>query len=348
MTNELNALLDRPAPAAVPAAPDPLNHTPSYIKAMQERGKWTCFDDAPAGDASALRLRLEKRKMYLEDGREVPGRRALYNPDGENFVADVGARFEVIPPDAVADTIETVAKAAGGKVVSPWQLGYGRSIGANILLPKEHVETSLQGRKTASSCVISISCPNDGTGTFKAYAQTFRYICRNQYHMFAANSRHAGALAFVAMRHTPNAQANAARLVELLGALEPYFERFGHDMAVLAARQIRDAEAAMYFERVLPLPEIPKEAAGAELKALLDKKARIETQHETMARLLRAHEDPTAWGAMNAATRWAQHERKLRGEDGDQDARNRALQPRGVIHELTLRAERAAHEMWLN
>lgn len=345
---ELANLLDRPASLI---GHEPVNLRPQlqtdsdYVRGIRERGRLTCFADVQPVSTDPLRFELGLDDVTMAgSGREVEGYRAVYRTDTGVGLGVVGNRYEVIQPSETADFVDELARQTGGKVAKVSVLGGGRDIGARIMLPKEIAEPD--GQKL-NICALSVQSSNDGTSTWSVSAFVYRPWCRNAYHALATRDTGRGRdlphqVARMAIRHTKAGAERVKLAHQVIDRLRPSFDRFASDFARLMARKIDDTDRSRFFDAVLPLPERGNES-GAELDKLLKRERRVKEQRREVLRIARDMEDPSIlWGLLQGATRWAQHDRTVKNERTNSDARAYANLPGGSAYEFSVNAQAAA------
>lgn len=345
---ELATLLDRPA-SLIGSEPANLARTlqinSDYVRGIRERGKLTCFADVNPVSTDPLRFELGLDDVQLAgSGRKLEGHRGVYRTDTGVGLGVVGDRYALIQPSETADFVDELARQTGGKVAKVSVLGDGKDIGARIMLPREIPEPD--GR-TINICALSVQSSNDGTSTWSVSAFVYRPWCRNAYHALATmdtgRGRHLAAnVARVAIRHT-RAGAERVKLAHrVIDSLRPSFDRFSSDFARLLAKSIGDDERRAFFDAVLPLPERGNES-GSELEKILKREKRVKEQRREVLRITRDMEDPSVlWGLLQGATRWAQHDRTVKNERTNSDARAYSNLPGGSAYEFSVNAQAAA------
>lgn len=345
---ELANLLDRPASLI---GHEPVNLRPQlqtdsdYVRGIRERGRLTCFADVQPVSTDPLRFELGLDDVTMAgSGREVEGYRAVYRTDTGVGLGVVGNRYEVIQPSETADFVDELARQTGGKVAKVSVLGGGRDIGARVMLPNEIPEPD--GR-TINICALSVQSSNDGTSTWSVSAFVYRPWCRNAYHALATRDTGRGRdlphqVARMAIRHTKAGAERVKLAHQVIDRLRPSFDRFASDFARLMARSVDDELRGRFLDSVLPLPERGNES-GAELDKLLKRERRVKEQRREVLRITRDMEDPSIlWGLLQGATRWAQHDRTVKGASTNPDARAYSNLPGGSAYEFSVNAQAAA------
>jgi hypothetical protein len=101
-------------------------------------------------------------------------------------------------------------------------------------------------------------------------------------------------------------------------------------MNALIAKTLTDSEVTAYYDKVLPLMPLPGMTAGENAEQYEAKVEKIERANrkteriredwidtlQTERRILKVPA-PTLWLALNSVTKWAQHDRTVRGESDD-------------------------------
>ncbi len=364
----LSELLNRPigsttTPTAAAADPLPENrmlglHSP-YVESMRASGKIVGFDQVvhQSSDPFRFGLRLDRIQTNPDPAsgqspQTIDGRRSVVRTDTGYPLGVVSDGYGIVQPSVTADTIDAICEATGGKLARTRVLGNGATLSARIILPGETAENTK--RPTINLRAVDFLTSNDGTGAYQFSASVFRLSCRNAYHAFVNASSGRGRdlpgnahrrLARVSIKHTRSAPTRAA-IAEVLQQLEPAYTQFETDFARLMARPTTSAERYEYYGRIIVKPIVTTDHTGDELKRLLKQAEKARAAHDAMEDNVRSYETETAWGALNAATRWAQHNRGVRGESENPENRIYANLPGGSGFDLSVEAQTAALELW--
>lgn len=148
---------------------------------------------------------------------------------------------------------------------------------------------------------------HDGDGPPSMSAATVRDGCSNCFNLPVTG----GALS---VRHHPNLGRDLAGARRDLGLIASRFEAFGRELAALSATPLPPPEAEEYFDAVLPAVEGQREDPGRR-KVLGRLRANYLREGFRSPRNGSGGTGGSAWGAFNAVSEWADHQRPFRGRD---------------------------------
>ena len=157
----------------------------------------------------------------------------------------------------------------------------------------------------------------DGSSCLRALLTSVRVICQNTLNLALQGGKGEG----VTIRHRGELRARVAEARDTLGLVRRRLENFQRQIEVFRSVPVHQGRLKRYFEQLLPVS--PQEASDRERdnrrKALQMLAANFENQSNTLKGMR-----GTLWAALNAATEFADHQRRFRGS-GDLARRENRL-----------------------
>lgn len=263
---------------------------------------------------------LESEVAYTTDGKQgklFPGKRIFYRSDTEGPLACVGKRHKPVQPAEVLDFYKEFSARYGFKLAIAGEVNGGRKLWAMAETPHE-IEL-LHGDKVRGSFMLMTSC--DGSLSTQGFFSSLRLRCLNQLpvlhkHLTSAARAGQGLRLF---RITHGTKFAMSRVEKDLEQLEANWTSFGKLAEALANKRITKDQAIAFFhkhfgrhtEGAATAPPTAGEIAdlreNAKLKVLTNTYEEGEGQDTITG---------TAWGAVNAVTRYMDHEAGYRSNNG--------------------------------
>lgn len=248
---------------------------------------------------SPVRYDFQDEDGNIVDTRTVPKRFALYRSDTGDALSVMSSNFNITQPRDVMEFFRSLVELAGFKMDTAGMLRGGATYwalatvgdnfdvgGGDIVLPR---------------LLLATAC--DGTLSNVGKFCIERTVCANT-------------LAVALDEHTPTVRVphstkfNPERFKRDLGLLEGSWERFKKDARELSKRTVSREEATRYFMNVFYKDE--QEFDLEAKRPMLELVTRIYL--EGIGQNIKTAKG-TAWGLLNAVTRWADHERKAASRD---------------------------------
>jgi phage/plasmid-like protein (TIGR03299 family) len=270
--------------------------------------------------AAAIRMagldwEVEERHLEVEQGDGnrslVHSHKAIVRHDNQHLLGVVGSRYQPIQnseafewlDDLVGERraiFETAGSINGGKVV--WML---------LELP---MELRIEGTDDVTWPYLLVCNSHDGSRAFRVMRTAVRVVCNNTLTWALSAGEGQG----LALRHTSGSLDRIDEARKVLGIATIEYQRMQVHINRLAHAPMNDSQARDYFLKVWPNPE----PNGHEVDA-----SRAEAVRNRMLEFFSEPEikavEGTAWAALNAVTRWTDHERPTRGKSDFARANNR-------------------------
>lgn len=249
-----------------------------------------------------------------EDGGtlcEIPDRKVLVRSDNQAYLSTVSEGYKVVQPGEVLDFYADIIKRAGFTMETAGCLRGGRKYWALARIGKD---ARIMGQDEVRGYVLlATSC--DGSLATTGMFTSVRVVCANTLG-FAVQDGESG---------------NARQYIKI-----PHSRQFDPE-ALKAEMGLADVSWAAYMEKVNALAKRKvnrKEALGWLIEAFGDAEKEVEEQDENssriMKRVMELYEGAgkgadlrsakgTAWGLVNAATQFLDHERRTHTRDARLD-----------------------------
>ena len=186
---------------------------------------------------------------------------------------------------------ETAGSLRGGKRV--WML---------LKLPDE----IKAGREDLIRPFLLVYNTFDASSCLRALLTTVRVICKHTLNLALSVGRGEG----VTIRHRGDLQDRVEEARQTLGLVRKRLKTFGHEIEVFRALPMNNGRLQRYFDGLLP--QIGRDASERErsnrLRALDTLHANFANQTNTLTGMR-----GSLWAAFNAATEFADHQRRFRG-----------------------------------
>lgn len=231
----------------------------------------------------------------------VPNRWALYRSDTGNALSVMSSNFRITQPKQVVEFFRDLIEQGGAKMHTMGMLSGGAKFWA---LAKFDDDFKIGGDQVLPYLLLATSC--DGTLANTAQFTTVRVVCNNT---LSVATREEGK-ARISVPHSTD--FNADHFKTQLGLMGGSWERFKSDATELSKRKVSQEEAVKFFLQVL-YPKTNSESIN------------LETARPMLASIINVYEHGvgqdtksakgTAWGLVNAVSRFTDHERQSASND---------------------------------
>jgi phage/plasmid-like protein (TIGR03299 family) len=219
---------------------------------------------------------------------------------------------------------ETAGSLHGGKRV--WMMAS---------IPKEY----RAGPDDLIKPYVLLTNTHDGSQALRMIPTTVRVVCQNTLNLALRESGVEG----LTISHHPRLESRIAEARAKLGIIAARFDKFDDELHAMLAKELSVTEAGGYFRGL----------TGADLPHGTDRQKK--TREKVFGQMLGNFDNErntlpgvkhTAWGAYNAVSEWADHQRKYRGAS-PADKLDRQLDSVwfGQSHQLKQAAYRGALEL---
>lgn len=251
---------------------------------------------------------------------------ATVRGDTGQVLGVVGERYRVVQNAEAFDFLDELVASDEVRYESAGSLDGGRRVWLLARLP----ESDWIGESDQQLRYVLFSNSHDGRGAINVRATSVRVVCANT--LAIALGRETDRQLSIAHVGDLSSKLAAARDALLIATRQ--FDYMAAEASVMADRRVDIVTAERIVGDLFPYdPE-------------LDSSRVVDAQQSRAARVIELFRDPdaptcdaTAWGLLNAVTRWADHERTVRGRDPRARAEARFRSAiEGPGHELKERA----------
>jgi phage/plasmid-like protein (TIGR03299 family) len=248
---------------------------------------------------SAIKYDFQDEEGQIIDTRTVSKRFALYRSDTGDALSVMSSNFHITQPRDVMEFFRDLIELAGFKMETAGMLRGGATYWA-LARVGDHFDVG-GGDIVLPRLLLATAC--DGTLSNTGKFCTERVVCANTLSVALDERTHS-------VRIPHSTKFNPERFKRDLGLLSGSWERFKKTATDLSKRKVSKEEATRYFVNVFykDEDEIDVEAK----RPMLDLVTKIYL--EGIGQNVKTAQG-TAWGLLNAVTRWADHERKAASRD---------------------------------
>lgn len=284
-----------------------------YPTAVHELGR----DRAAWAREAGLDWEIKSSDLaYTTDGKTVslfPGKQVFYRSDTGIALATASDRFKLVQPAAVLDFYDHVAATYGFKLALAGTLRGGRKLWGMAETP-HHLEL-LKGDAVKGGLFFVTAC--DGSAATAGFFTSFRMWCLNQLpvidRLARAGSRNRGQI----FRLSHLSEFRPDRVEQDLQRMAVNWDDFKHLTERLASKRVSKQDVITFLQ-----PFFTRGEAAAEPK-LTEAMVTERNDTRTLRKVLEVYEEGegqdkikgTAWGAVNAVTRYLDHEQRARDDD---------------------------------
>jgi phage/plasmid-like protein (TIGR03299 family) len=246
--------------------------------------------------AGGLDWNVGLQPVFLADGRQVPGRRAVVRDVDNTILNTVGDLYTPVQNDDAFAILSPACRDFGVTIESAGALGQGERVWMLAKMP-ESIEP-VKGDKVQGYFLVTT-----GHGDNIAYSARFtpiRVVCQN-----TLNAATASGVDTIRLPHLPGIEARLDAAKKLVDRMLVAMRQTGDTFAAMAQREMTAKDVVAYIERVFP--------TGADQKV----STQLAERRATVADLVwsgvgadlagSSANGTTAWAAYNAVTEYFDH-----------------------------------------
>jgi len=238
---------------------------------------------------------------------EIPNRKVLYREDDKQFLSLVSNQYHVVQPIEVIEFFRDLIESGGFKMSTAGSLFNGQRIWA--LAEIGETATIMGQDKIRGYLLLATSC--DGSLANTGQFTSVRVVCNNTMEMSIREGEAGNSRRYVKIPHSRKFDPNEMKAE--LGLAHKTFETFVENADRLAQRKMKFEDAVKFFINLYRTKEeIETETVDIGIAA--------NAFH--VKNLVRLYQDEdlitskdTAWGAVNAVTRYYDHEKRAHNID---------------------------------
>lgn len=235
-------------------------------------------------------------------------RKALVRSDTGDLLATVGAGYHVVQPEQVIEFYNDLIAENGFRMATCGALHGGRRVWALAELGEK---TRIMGQDEIHGFLL-LATSFDGTMATLARYTSVRVVCQNTLSFAVGGAMNGAAEGEGYIRIAHNTRFDETYVKGYLGASHAAWVQFKETANQLASKRVTTEEALEFFMRL-----VHGEAEEVDPDALRD--------NSRVMQLMRVYEGGqgqdtrsargTAWGLVNAVTRYHDHERNAQSQD---------------------------------
>jgi phage/plasmid-like protein (TIGR03299 family) len=244
----------------------------------------------------------------------VPGRVANVRTDTRAVLGVVGKGYRVFQNREAFDFFDAIVGDKLAMYQTAGSLQGGRRVWMLARIPKQYHA----GPEDPIQPYVLLVNSHDGSTSLRMIPTTVRVVCQNTLSLALGN---AGRRQGLSIAHRASLDERVREARQKLGLVAARFDAFDQELHAMLDKDLRAAEADAYFQQLLPPAEPTPDAEpqrDRRLKILEQFRANLDDPTNTLPGVR-----GTAWGAYNAVSQWADHQRTFRGRDDTQRAENR-------------------------
>lgn len=233
--------------------------------------------------------------------REFPDHQTLYRSDDGNALSVVGKNFKVVQPAQMLELFNDLSERFGFKLEYAGATQGGRRIWGMAKTPYEL--EAIKGDKVAGFLLFATAC--DGGMATKAFFPKMRLWCMNQIPGLIARAKGEGV---VSITHAEKYEH--VKVTKGLELIQSDWDDFDKGVKKLTKKKVTTKQAVEFFTRLTyPNGEVPEDA----LTSKVNRVHRLIETYETGVG--QEGIKGTAWGVLNAVTRFIDHESRAKNSD---------------------------------
>lgn len=234
----------------------------------------------------------------------IPGTVANVRTDTKAVLGVVGRRYRVFQNHEAFDFMDSLVGDKLAMYETAGSLHGGKRVWMMAAIPKEY----RAGPDDLIKPYVLLTNTHDGTQALRMIPTTVRVVCQNTLNLALRDAGVEG----LSISHHPKLESRVAEARAKLCIIAARFDKFDDELHAMLERDLSVTEAGNYFRGL----------SGVELLGQTDrqKKSREQIHGQMLANFDNERNTlpgvkHTVWGAYNAVSEWADHQRKYRGGD---------------------------------
>ena len=261
-----------------------MNRTLPYMNAYGTVDISSANDVYEALDMSGLNWEVTQKKLYDEDGNEIPNFSVNTRNTDNKHLGIVSSRYTVIQNYEAFDFVNELPKEGDFKFESAGEFRDGKSIWVMGSLP----EVNILGDNVANNLVFVNS--HDGSTGVKVMMTPVRLICSNMINL-ATKKAHR----IWTAKHTTHIRSKLDQARYTLSLACDYMAALDHEAKELVQKNITDAQIEAILDKMFPI-DYNKDTQRKINNIILFKNNFFSCYNEADIKRFKGN----AWGAINA------------------------------------------------
>jgi phage/plasmid-like protein (TIGR03299 family) len=265
----------------------------------------------------------------------MPDTVANVRADTKAVLGVVGKRYRVFQNHEAFDFMDGLVGDKLAMYETAGALHGGKRVWMMARIPKEY----RAGADDLIKPYVLLTNTHDGSQALRMIPTTVRVVCQNTLNLALREAGVEG----LTISHHPRLESRIQEARAKLGIIAARFDKFDDELHAMLAKDLNAAEAGAYFRGMsgADLPHATERQRKSRNEVLGQMFGNFDNDRNAMAGVKH-----TAWGAYNAVSEWADHQRKYRGTT-PADKLDRQLDSVwfGQSHQLKQAAYRGALEL---
>jgi phage/plasmid-like protein (TIGR03299 family) len=232
----------------------------------------------------------------------VPGTVANVRTDTRAVLGVVGRRYRVFQNREAFDFMDALVGDRLAMYETAGSLHGGRRVWMMARIPKEY----RAGPDDLIRPYVLLTNTHDGTQALRMIPTTVRVVCQNTLNLALRE----GGVEGLSVSHHPRLESRIAEARAKLGIIAARFDRFDEELHAMLAKDLSVNEAAAYFRGLSGAdgPAVSQRQRKGRERVLGQMLANFDNDRNALPGVRH-----TAWGAYNAVSEWADHQKGYRG-----------------------------------
>ena len=265
----------------------------------------------------------------------IPDTVANVRTDTRAVLGVVGRRYRVFQNREAFDFMDALVGDRLAMYETAGSLHGGRRVWMMARIPAEY----RAGPDDLIQPYVLLTNTHDGSQALRMIPTTVRVVCQNTLNLALRGAGTDG----LSISHHPRLESRIAEARAKLGIIAARFDAFDDELHAMLAKDLTVTEAGGYFRGLsgAGLPAVSERQRNGRERVLGQLLANFDNERNTLPGVRH-----TTWGAYNAVSEWADHQRKYRGGDAAERL-DRQLDSVwfGTSHQIKQAAYRGALEL---
>jgi phage/plasmid-like protein (TIGR03299 family) len=252
---------------------------------------------------AGLTWMVSAKKIFLDNGAEIPGFKAITRNDTGDVFHVAGSRYEPFQNEALFNVIEQATETGQAKYIKAGSYRGGAFVYGVCAVPDSNFEVT---PGDVCKTYLRFSTTHDGSGSINIWPEVYRQICSNGMHAWRKDQERS-----ISVRHTISAGRRVTLDAgKLLQREREYFARFSRQCQELARKEFKALELDSFLYRLFEVT--PQDEISTKMKNQMDEIRNL-AQYGTGQDLIKG----TAWAVYNGVTEYVTH---MRGSNDEKRA----------------------------
>jgi len=262
-------------------------------------------------EAAKLDYNIGLEPIFLNSGKQIPGKRATVVADTNTPLGIVSDEYKIIQNVEAFDFFDSVVGEGKAIYHTAGALGKGERIWILAKLPKNSIIKKVDEVEK----FLLLTNSHDGKSSLRMIFTPTRVVCQNTLNMAL---RDIDASQGISIRHIGNIKHKVEEAQRLLGIATLYYSDFEKTAEAMANKVLNQKEVTLYFSQVLGIDKKEDDdVSGRKRNQLNDLLGLFENGKGNNTLEIRH----TLWAGYNAVAEYTDHYQTVRNLDRDRSLR---------------------------